>query len=90
MGTFNSRLLNSIYFKFNCIIVCTRCVACMYVHHMHACMPSEARIEVRLLELELQMVVRHHIGSGNRTQVFSDSALNTESVHQPHCLLNFT
>lgn len=44
------------------------CFACTYVHHMHA-VPSEARGEHQLPDLELQMVVNLHVGAGNQTRV---------------------
>ena len=42
--------------------------ACMYVHTVYAwyLVPREARIECQSsLELEVQMVVSHHVGAGN-------------------------
>ena len=41
---------------FACIYVCVPCVCLV---------PTEERIGVRPLKLELQMVVSHHMGAGN-------------------------
>jgi hypothetical protein len=44
----------------------------MYAHHVHA-VPSEPEQESDSLELELKMIVSHHVGAGNQTQVFCKS-----------------
>lgn len=37
----------------------------IYVHHMHTwCLQRSERV-LELLELELEMVVSHHVGAGN-------------------------
>ena len=38
---------------------------CMYVHHMHAWSLQRSEEGEQPLELELQTVVRHHVGAGN-------------------------
>lgn len=38
----------------------------MYVHHMYA-VPTVIRRVSYLLELELEILVSHHVGAGNQT-----------------------
>lgn len=44
---------------------------CMYVHHMYTYIPISLRGQKRVLDpWKLEMVVSHHVGAENRTQVF--------------------
>lgn len=46
----------------------------------------EAREDIRSLELELQVVVNHHVGSGNRTLYLLDMENNTIMNSVDMCL----
>ena len=43
------------------------CFACIYVHAPSVYDALRDKEEVVLLELELQMIVSHHVGAGNQT-----------------------
>lgn len=42
---------------------------CMPVHHLSFCFVQEPEKGVKSLELQLQMVVSHHVGAGNQSWV---------------------
>lgn len=48
----------------------------MYAHHVHA-VPSEPEQESDSLELELKMIVSHHVGAGTQAQVLCKTVLLT-------------
>lgn len=60
-----------ILFYFIVLCVGVLC-ACMAVHHMNAVCPGGQKM-LDYLELELWMVMRHHMGAGHRTWVFCTS-----------------
>lgn len=48
--------------------------ACMYVYCRHAWYPQRPEEGVNPLELELSMVVSHHVGAWNQTRVLWKSS----------------
>lgn len=48
---------------------------CVFVYHMHVQFLWKSKEGVDPMELELGVIVSHHVGTGNFTQVKSTSAL---------------
>lgn len=61
-----SKVACKIFLDFMCINFLSVLSACTFVRQMHGWCPRRPAEGVDALELELRMVVRHHVGAGNQ------------------------
>ena len=60
---------------------------CMYMHHEHAGANGSQKRLLDLLKLELQVVVRSHVGTGHQTRSFvrAEVFLTAETLSSSSC-----
>ena len=59
---------------------------CVPVQDTHTCCPWRSEEGIRSLELELQMVLSHYVGAGNRIQVpYESSSMLSQSLNCLSC-----